>query len=444
MMLRWNQVGGLVALAALGAACGDAKAPPMDVVASGGINLGNSSGAASEGDETDNLPKLDVGDKSPSTGAGDCPGGGGSSENSFSIIWVANSPEGTVSKIDTATVTELARYRTGPGETPDPSRTTVNLFGDVAVANRSGSVTKIASTEEQCVDANDDGVITTSQGAADILPWGEDECVLWHHDIEFDDSYTSHQGGPRAIAWDAGDLASGACQAKPNLWVGWRDQPNTTVIIRQLNGATGAIEGETTIDEWSGNWGHGTYGGATDADGAFWALGTLGTILRIEPDTFEVERWESPADAVLYGMALDAEGAPWLGGYNGELWKFEPSTGEFINKGAMVGGPTRMRGVAVDSDEQVWVAGNAPCGLIRFDTTTDTMETIDLPDCQDPVGVSIDADGKVWVVDRGAEVAYKVDPTDYSTETVTGLVGPYTYSDMTGAGLGLVTVDPVG
>src|SRR5688500_9581229 len=46
------------------------------------------------------------------------------------LIWVANSGEGTVSKIDTRTMKEIARYYTYPGGGADPSRTTVSLVGD--------------------------------------------------------------------------------------------------------------------------------------------------------------------------------------------------------------------------------------------------------------------------------------------------------------------------
>ena len=68
---------------------------------------------------------------------------------------------------------------------------------------------------------------------------------------------------------------------------------------------------------------------------------------------------------------------------------------------------------------------------------------VPLPGALTPVGVSIDSEGKVWVVDQGASMAFKVDPDTYQTLlTVTGLTSPYTYSDMTGAGLGLVTFPP--
>lgn len=60
---------------------------------------------------------------------------------------------------------------------------------------------------------------------------------------------------------------------------------------------------------------------------------------------------------------------------------------------------------------------------------------IALPGCGAPWGVSIDIDGYVWVVDMNGQ-AFKVHPETYQTEiTVTGLVGPYTYFDMTGAAL---------
>ena len=65
-----------------------------------------------------------------------------------------------------------------------------------------------------------------------------------------------------------------------------------------------------------------------------------------------------------------------------------------------------------------------------------------MPGCGTPVGVSIDFEGFVWVVDQNG-TAYKVDPNTYQVVlTVAGLVGPYTYSDMTGAGLDLVVNPP--
>jgi streptogramin lyase len=72
-------------------------------------------------------------------------------------------------------------------------------------------------------------------------------------------------------------------------------------------------------------------------------------------------------------------------------------------------------------------------------------DAVPLPGCIEPVGVSIDVEGYVWVVDHRAQTAFKVDPDTYETVlSVVGLSLPYTYSDMTGAGLNLVVNPPGG
>jgi hypothetical protein len=72
----------------------------------------------------------------------------------FSYIWVANSGEGTISKIDTQTLVEHGRYRVRPDSAGSPSRTSVNLSGDVAVANRNGGVTKVYADPADCKESN--------------------------------------------------------------------------------------------------------------------------------------------------------------------------------------------------------------------------------------------------------------------------------------------------
>ncbi|HET6584187.1 MAG TPA: hypothetical protein VFG69_12080, partial [Nannocystaceae bacterium] len=235
---------------------------------------GSTSASVGDDDEDDDASdEVTVFDVGPNDVPAGCDPGQGTASADFSIIWIANSPNGTVSKIDTKSATEIARYRTGPGA-PDPSRTSVNLAGDVAVSNRQGSVTKIAAELVDCVDANADGMITTSQGPNDVLDWGTDECVLWHHDAGFDEGVAGSQGGPRATAWEPGEIDPDTCESvNADLWFAFRNQPADSATVRQLDGATGDVIGEVVIEDWPCNWGHGPYGGAMDANGDFWLLG---------------------------------------------------------------------------------------------------------------------------------------------------------------------------
>src|SRR5689334_4858318 len=89
-------------------------------------------------------------------------GKGGGDEPEWSYLWASNSAQGTISKIDTQTVTEVGRFITRPDGIGDPSRTSVSQSGHVAVANRSGGVTKIYADISFCDDSNGTPGIQTS------------------------------------------------------------------------------------------------------------------------------------------------------------------------------------------------------------------------------------------------------------------------------------------
>lgn len=438
----WQQ---LAVAALLAAGCGDdSEAEDGSVnetgVAGTGINLDDAMPGADETGE-----KFDAGDGMATAGAGDCPGTDPGGENTFSIIWIANSPEGTVSKIDTNSGMELARYYSGPTDgDDDPSRTAVNLEGDVAVTNRSGSVTKFSSEDSRCVDNNGNGMIDTSTGMGDVLPFGEDECMLWHVTTPSDGN---NQHGPRPTAWDAGAANNPCAAADDRLWIGWWDFDADIGRFRRLSGTDGATLDEVEVDAWGSGSGtnFGPYGGAVDASGDLWTVGrNPGPLVRIDGATLVYDRYEVPEGTSPYGMTVDAEGHPWMGGWNGSVLHFDPNTEQWdiID----VPGHSRLRGVMVDRDGQAWVAANNPCGAVQVDVASRTLvqDSIALEGCDDPVGVSIDAEGFVWIPDRGADQAYKLKPSDLSVTITPGLVAPYTYSDMTGAGLGLVVNPPAG
>jgi hypothetical protein len=96
-------------------------------------------------------------------------------------VWIANSGEHTVSKLDTRTMTEVGRYYTRPDQQGSPSRTSVSIDGKaVVVANRHGGLTKIWARKEYCADKNGNGKIDTSTGKNNVLAFDQDECIAWY------------------------------------------------------------------------------------------------------------------------------------------------------------------------------------------------------------------------------------------------------------------------
>ena len=165
-------------------------------------------------------------------------------------IWIANSAAGTVSKIDTVGGTEVARYFSGVrGRDDDPSRTAVNLHGDVAVGNRRGGVSKIAARIEDCVDRNGNGSIETSSDASDLLDAGLDECLLWT--ISLDLPATPYNAnGTRVVAWDAGPGSTVSDPEDDRVWLSWHDRTTNTAFFRRLEGATGATLDTVPVEQW--------------------------------------------------------------------------------------------------------------------------------------------------------------------------------------------------
>jgi streptogramin lyase len=281
-----------------------------------------------------------------------------------------------------------------------------------------------------------------------VLNWGDDECVLWNLAVPS----TGYQTGVRPTAWEGSTESNGCANPNPRLWIGWYDQPANSGVFHRIEGSTGQVL-DTVNEPWN-SLNFGPYGGAVNQAGDFWVIGwQLGPLVRIDGETLEVERIEMPAPPAdqqwSYGMSLDQYGNPWIASagaaatYNvqEQQWKFV-STGN-----------ASMRGVMVDAEDRAWFAVDARdtltggCALAVVDVNT--LQVLSpataLPGCVTPVGVSIDVEGYVWVVDQGANQAMKIDPDTYQLQlSVPNLVNPYTYSDMTGAGLNLVVNPPVG
>ncbi|MBP1702266.1 MAG: hypothetical protein H6Q38_1373, partial [Chloroflexi bacterium] len=216
----------------------------------------------------------------------------------FPFINVAASGRGTVVRTNTETGEIVGEYRTAPdGRGLNPSRTTVDLFGNVWTANRDegglidgiphGSVVKIGlivggtRMDENgvsdpaggylappfgyntCADRDDDGLIRTSQGLGDVLDWPDitdgmggadgivedavDECILIYQRLPDAEN-------PRHVSVDADN----------NVWVG--GYPYAVRMFYKLDTMTGVLLDSFDAREI----GCGGYGGLIDGNGILW------------------------------------------------------------------------------------------------------------------------------------------------------------------------------
>jgi streptogramin lyase len=446
----------VVAAALVGVGCGDDSRSDAETQTSSVPETDSSNDQTGDGDPGDGDP--DTGDGDPDTGDGDgdpgtgdgdgdpgvkfdmaplpdepggegCVGMGGE-DVEFSYIWVANSAEGTLSKINTQTLEEEARYITRPDHSGRPSRTSVNLSGDVAVASRDGGISKFLARPDDCAEQNGMPDIQTSTGKNDVVAWDLEECRAW---------YTEFVGpglANRPVAWTAGVFDQGTCTwLDQKLWTqtALLGQANSMQIHR-LDGVTGQIEDTVPAPNVDlGSWG--AYGGAVDGDDNFWfsthGSGNPPTLSRVDNDSLVITTWPVPNGLSPYGMTFDSEGHAWVAGYAGGTARFTPQdeSWDVVNVTGL--------GMQADSVGRVWVGtyGGQGSGVTSIDV--DTLEVLDfiaLPNAGVTKGVSIDFFGYVWVVNM-ANSAYRVDPDTHMYQSYDGLNGAYTYSDMTGAGL---------
>ncbi len=240
-------------------------------------------------------------------------------------IWIANENDwgrGSVSKVDSASMMETARYWTvtcssnpatpecddvddpdpgfgvafsipfgstaiNPSQNNRPSRTAMDYNGDVWVANRAfglrASVTKIANDETDCIDRNSNGLIDTSRdvdgdgyittdcdtnGVPDDI---NTVCTNGLSEPEFlglDDEcvlFTTNVGDindvARAITLDGGDPYSGGAG---NAWVPLHTRTDGNILLK-LDGATGEINAGWQMPPEMN-----AYGAAVDGHGILW------------------------------------------------------------------------------------------------------------------------------------------------------------------------------
>ncbi len=392
----------------------------------------DSSSSSSADDDADG-PKFDVAIDETGDTAESCMGGGGMGELEFSYIWIANSPQGTVSKIDTQTMVEEGRYQVRPQGGGEPSRTSVNLSGDVVVASRLGGVTKIWAEQADCVDDNGTPGIQTSTGKLDVLAWDQEECVAWYTDFAF--------LSERAVAWTAGELNEGTCTYEDaKVWVGATSDAQNLEILR-LNGDDGTVEGSVQIPGTAGYMDRSPYGAAVDIEGNAWFVNAYcgGTLIRVDFDDLGHQLITPPAQVCPYGIAVDSQGYVWVGGYQTYTGRYDPVSNEWDLVEA------QGLGIQEDAQGRMWLGAYGQNGVYAIDG--DTLQVLGytpVPTTGQSKGVAIDFFGYVWVVSDAGTTAVRLDPESMEIMTYTGLDNPYSYSDMTGWGLNNAAVIPQG
>lgn len=322
-------------------------------------------------------------------------------------IWISNSPQNTVTKLNTQTGKEIGRYTV----CPDPSRTAVDFNGDAWIACRgNGAVAKIINNPSECIDKDGNGSIQTSAGSATVA---NDECIAF--------IVNPGKGAyARAIGIDRENHA----------WVGY--YVSSTLV--RLDPKTGATKESVAL-------GCNPYGLALDQTGAVWLQGVgCGSLLRYDPVTKQLESsstnsaYKYPAGA--YGLAVDGKGRIWVASGT-KASAFDPKTMQWQVISMDKGGG---RGLAAADDGMIYVALDGSGGVMKIDGNSSPPKIVGfIKGGGTPVGAALDYEGNVWVVNQGGSSASKLDPkTMTSIGTYPVGSSPYTYSDMTGYALRFV------
>ncbi|MCA9652595.1 MAG: hypothetical protein KC501_21945 [Myxococcales bacterium] len=422
-----------------------AEGPGMDGTTASSVSASGTGADGTDSSGGDDGPKLDVG--SPGGGFDGC-------GCELAYIWVANSAEGTVSKINTSTMVEEGRYLTRPDGNGDPSRTSVNLAGDVAVANRFGGLVKFRADTSTCVESNGMPGIQTSSGAGDVLPWDVEECRSWY--VAFTTSnqrpvaWTGGTAGPNGNCSDEGAQVWTVMSTVPGLFPGLGGPGGVTATL--LDGDTGAIVQQVDIPQETFSGGQfGAYGGAVDSQGNLYFVGLGGFggshLARVRKADLAVSTWPIPAGVATYGITVDHDGNPWVSSTLGAgAARFHPDTETWDVIMGFWGGS----GLAEGPDDRMYVSGGG--GIYSVDLQTLDFDHVFVTD-ETVKGVGFDADSNLWAVTyQDTEmptpeggVAFKIDPvTGVVIDFYNGLNHPYTYSDMTGKALGTVACPPAG
>ncbi|TVQ52031.1 MAG: hypothetical protein EA355_15915 [Rhodobacteraceae bacterium] len=359
----------------------------------------------------------------------------------FNHIWVAASGRGTVIRINTDTGAVLGEYYTAPnGRSRNPSRTTVDINGDVWVGNRDessggqGSIAKIsAGATGPDTSTGVFNAPTGAPGTFDARPWtnagGADNAggASTASDPAILHYVRTPSTNNRTIAIDANN----------DVWVSGTGNR----VHHKVDGETGALLGVPSAQRIGG------YGGVIDSNGVLWSsdfgnarIGRYDT--SVDPAVADPSIGSVSTGGQSYGLAVDSGGNIWNSHWTNNSISKHSSDGTKLF--TVPSGGLGSRGVAVTPDDDIWIANSNSNTVTRLANDGTLLATI--PVGRTPTGVAVDSNGKVWVTNFDSNSTMRINPATNAVDLTVELgpgATPYNYSDMTGSVIGGVT-NPTG
>jgi hypothetical protein len=361
----------------------------------------------------------------------------------YPIMWIANAGEDSLSKWDTNTNTELARYHTWFGALGNhgawtgaaPSRTCVDIDGNCYVANRHfdgkpADVIKILADDwidrngngvmDTSYDANNDGTITPDE----MLPMTDtnnngvidddeiqDERIAWAVSVGPDD------GLGRALAIDMNG----------NVWLGLY----ATKDYYKLSSVDGSIlSGPIDVSPNT------PYGALVDKHGILWGASLSTTLLELNTNSDTLVAVHDHSNCGRdYGIALGYDA-----GDNAQVYQASISGHTYIEYDSGAGTfstPAASQyyclGIATDSSGNILASNGDTGGVTKFAPDGSVIWSAPAQVSSEARGTVVDSNDNVWVIHREVSKLSKFSGTNGAPLGVfdTGLY-PYTYSDATG------------
>lgn len=294
-------------------------------------------------------------------------------------LFVPNTGDDTVTRIDVDTAAAVALYESGGSE---PTRVAVDWRGDAFVLNREfggvSTLRKITTDLARCVDRDMSGTIETSSDPALALP--DDECVLFTVPVGSADEVG------RALALDGrltdfeGQVSGG------DVWVGLHGGE----AFVHLDGETGDVIERVETPGFQ------PFDATFDAFGTLYAIsldGYLLTLPRARVDELTVEAVPL-ACYLLYGLAVDADGRLLMTGFSCDQVTLHDPPARTFRRLATLPSP---RGVAM-TEHGAWVAHtDGRASRLGLDPLR-VLQTVDVAGPIETVGAAADGAGRVWLV----------------------------------------------